>query len=88
MRKLVFRLYFVDWNENKLQRQKILIFIRPIYNHNWRNIITIYIGTWGSVVVKATSRTVLGSIPGGVTGDFSELVCRLYFVDWSEQTRV
>ena len=24
-------------------RQKILIFIYPIYNHNWRNIITIYI---------------------------------------------
>jgi len=24
--------------ENKLQRQKILIFIYPIYNHNWKNI--------------------------------------------------
>ena len=30
--------------ENKLQRQKIfLIFVYPIYNHNWRNISTIYI---------------------------------------------
>jgi hypothetical protein len=28
---------------NKKQRQKILIFIYPIYNHNWRNISTIYI---------------------------------------------
>ena len=28
---------------NKLQRQKILSFIYPIYNHNWRNISTIYI---------------------------------------------
>jgi hypothetical protein len=28
---------------NKLQRQKILIFIYPIYSHNWRNISTIYI---------------------------------------------
>ena len=28
---------------NKLQRQKILIFVCPIYNHNWRNISTIYI---------------------------------------------
>ena len=28
---------------NKLQRQKILMFIYPIYNHNWRNISTIYI---------------------------------------------
>ena len=27
----------------KLQRQKILSFIYPIYNHNWRNISTIYI---------------------------------------------
>jgi hypothetical protein len=28
---------------NKLQRQKILIFKYPIYNHNWSNISTIYI---------------------------------------------
>jgi hypothetical protein len=28
---------------NKLQRQKILSFIYPIYNHNWRNISTICI---------------------------------------------
>ena len=28
---------------NKLQRQKIWSFIYPIYNHNWRNISTIYI---------------------------------------------
>jgi len=32
-----------DQAENKLQRQKILSFIYPIYNHNWRNIITVYI---------------------------------------------
>ena len=32
-----------DHEGNKLQRQKILIFIYPIYNHNWRNISTIYI---------------------------------------------
>ena len=31
-----------DQEGNKLQRQKILIFIYPIYNHNWRNISTIY----------------------------------------------
>ena len=29
--------------KNKLQRQKILMLIYPIYNHNWRNISTIYI---------------------------------------------
>jgi len=27
----------------KLQRQKILSFVYPIYNHNWKNISTIYI---------------------------------------------
>ena len=27
----------------KLQRQKILIFMYPIYNHNWRNSSAIYI---------------------------------------------
>ena len=32
-----------DQEGNKLQRQKILILIYPIYNHNWRNISTIYI---------------------------------------------
>ena len=31
----------------------IMIFIYPIYSHNWRNIIYIYMGVWGSVVVKA-----------------------------------
>jgi hypothetical protein len=29
-----------------------------------------FIGAWGGVVVKDTSRKVPGSIPGGVTGDF------------------
>jgi len=32
-----------DQEGNKLQRQKILIFLYPIYYHNWRNIITIFI---------------------------------------------
>ena len=32
-----------DQEGNKLQRQKSLNFIYPIYNHNWRNISTIYI---------------------------------------------
>ena len=32
-----------DQEGNKLQRQKILIFICPVYNNNWRNISTIYI---------------------------------------------
>jgi hypothetical protein len=32
-----------DQEGNKLQRQTLLIFIYPIYNHNWRNISTVYI---------------------------------------------
>ena len=32
-----------DQEVNILQRQKILIFIYPIYYHNWRSISTIYI---------------------------------------------
>ena len=32
-----------DQEGNKLQRQKILSFIYPIYNHNWRNISNVYI---------------------------------------------
>ena len=32
-----------DQEGKKLQRQKILIFIHPIYNHNWRNVSFIYI---------------------------------------------
>ena len=32
-----------DQEGNKLQRQKVLMFIYPIYNHNWRDISTIYI---------------------------------------------
>jgi hypothetical protein len=32
-----------DQEENKLQRQKILSVIYPIYNDNWRNISTIYV---------------------------------------------
>ena len=34
---------YPDREGNKLQRQKILIFVCSIYNHNWRNISTIYI---------------------------------------------
>jgi hypothetical protein len=34
---------YPDQEGNKLQRQKILSFIYPIYYHNWRNISTIYI---------------------------------------------
>jgi hypothetical protein len=32
-----------DQEGNHLQRKKILVFLYPIYNHNWRNISTIYV---------------------------------------------
>jgi hypothetical protein len=34
---------------NKLQRQNIWSFMHPIYNHNWRNISTIYINNKTSI---------------------------------------
>ena len=34
---------YPDQEGNKLQRQKILSFIYPIYNHNWRNISAVYV---------------------------------------------
>ena len=34
---------YPDREGNKLQRQKILMLLYPIYNHNWRNISTICI---------------------------------------------
>ena len=39
----------------KHQRQKILVFIYPIYNHNWRNIITIYIYKKTSIKINILS---------------------------------
>jgi hypothetical protein len=47
--------------------------IRSVENFcEYQNIVLAYIegGAWGSVVDKATSRTVPGSIPGRVTGFF------------------
>ena len=35
----------------------------------------IVLGAWGGIVVKATSRRVPGSIPGDVTGFFSDIPC-------------
>jgi hypothetical protein len=34
---------------NKLQRQHMLSFIYPIYNHNWRNISTTYVYNKASI---------------------------------------
>jgi len=40
---------YPDQEGHKLQRQKILSFVYPIYNHNWRNISTIYIYNKNSI---------------------------------------
>ena len=47
-----------DQEGNKLQRQKILIFIYPIYNHNWRNISTIYIYEYNKISIKRNILTI------------------------------
>jgi len=47
---------------NKLQRQKILSFIYPIYNHNWRNISTIYIYIYKNILT--IKQNTLGSSLG------------------------
>jgi hypothetical protein len=57
---------YTDQEGNKLQRQKILIFIHPIYNHNWRNISTIYICNKTSI--KRNILTIKQNTPGSRSG--------------------
>ena len=57
-----------DQERNKLQRQKILIFIYPIYNHNWRNISTIYVYNMTSIkrnilTIKRNTGVLISSQP-------------------------
>jgi hypothetical protein len=49
---------FLDYIQegNKLQRQKILSLIYPIYNHNWRNISTIYL--YNKISIKRNILTI------------------------------
>jgi hypothetical protein len=51
---------------NKLQRQNILMFIYPIYNHNWRNINTIYI--YNKTSIKRDILTIKQNISGSRSG--------------------
>ena len=55
-----------DQEGNKLQRQKILSFMYPIYNHNWRNISTIYIYIQTSIKrnILTTKQNASGSRSG------------------------
>jgi len=55
-----------DQEGNKLQRQKILISIYPIYNHNWRNISTIYI--YNKTSIKRNILTIKQNTSGSRSG--------------------
>ena len=57
---------YPDQEGNKLQRQKILIFICPIYNHNWRNISTIYI--YNKTSIKQNILTIEQNTSGSRSG--------------------
>ena len=51
---------------NKLQRQKILSFTYPIYNHNWRYITTIYV--FNKISIKRNIRTIKQYTSGSRSG--------------------
>ena len=50
----------------KLQRQKILMFIYPTYNHNWRNINTICI--YNKTSIKRNILTIKQNTSGSRSG--------------------
>jgi len=50
----------------KLQRQKILILIYPIYNHNWGNISTVYI--YNKTSIKRNILTIKQNTSGSKSG--------------------
>jgi len=53
-----------DQEGNKLQ--KIIIFVYPIYNHNWRNISTIYI--YHKTSIKRNILTIKQNTSGSRSG--------------------
>ena len=62
---------YPDQEGNKLQRQKILMFIYPIYNHNWRNISTIYVYIYIYTYINSTNIYIyiyiyIQGVPGGM----------------------
>ena len=57
---------YPDQEGNKLQRQKILSFIYPIYNHNWRKISTIYI--YNKTSIKRNILTIKQNTSGSKVG--------------------
>jgi hypothetical protein len=57
---------YPDQEGKKLKRHKILIFIYPIYNHNWRAISTIYI--YNKPNIKRNILTIKQNTSGGRSG--------------------
>ena len=55
-----------DQEGDKLQRQKILMFVYPIYYHNWRNISTIYI--YNKTSIKRNILTIKQNTSGSRSG--------------------
>ena len=55
-----------DKKGKKLQRQKILMFIYPIYNHNWRYINTIYM--YNKTSIKRNILTIKQNTMGSTSG--------------------
>jgi len=59
---------YPDQEGNKLQRQKILMFIDPIYNDNWRKISTIYIYIYNKSSIKRNILTIKQNTSGSRSG--------------------
>jgi len=55
--------------QTKIKRHKILIFIYPIYNHNWRNISTIYTRTFNKTSIKRNILSIKQNTPGSRSGE-------------------
>jgi len=55
-----------DQEGNKLQRQKVLMLIDPIYCHNWGNISTIYV--YNKTSIKRNILIIQQNTPGSRSG--------------------
>jgi hypothetical protein len=62
---------YPDQEGSKLQRQKILMFIYPTYNHNWRNISTIYIYIYIYIYTKTSIKRNILTIKQNTSGSRS-----------------
>jgi len=56
----------LDQEGNNLQRQKFLMFIYRIYNHNWMNISTIYM--YNKTSIKRNILTIKQNTMGSTSG--------------------